>query len=160
MENLLARYGDQKVAAKMDQLQQLFARPQPAPPVVDDWSECGIKRAEDIRDLFVPNFYFGCEADDPINAWAFNRKVNPFGVRLNAMFGSDIGHWDVPDMREVVKEAYEQVEEELMSEEDFRDFVFTNAVSLFAGTNPDFFKGTAVQASVESLISETPSALE
>jgi hypothetical protein len=34
----------------------------------DDWSRCGIVSKQDIADLFVPNFYFGCEADDPMNA--------------------------------------------------------------------------------------------
>ena len=59
--------------------------------------------AEDIRDLFVPNFYFGCEADDPINAMAFDTRKLPFGAKLNAIFSSDIGHWDVPDMTEVTR---------------------------------------------------------
>jgi hypothetical protein len=52
-------------------------------------------------------FYFGCEADDPSNVWAFNARANPLGARLNAIFSSDIGHFDVPDMTEVVPEAYE-----------------------------------------------------
>ena len=30
--------------------------------------------------------------------------------------------------------------------EDFKAFVFTNAVRLHAGMNPDFFKGTVVEA--------------
>jgi hypothetical protein len=51
---------------------------------------------EDIRELFVRRFYFGCEADDPINSWAF--QANAFDGRLGAVFGSDIGHFDVPDM--------------------------------------------------------------
>ena len=59
---------------------------------------------------------FGCEADDPINAWAFNERVNPFGARLRAMFGSDISHWDVPDMAESVHEAWEQVERGTLSQ--------------------------------------------
>src|SRR5262249_24809327 len=37
---------------------------------LDDYSQCKIARKEDFRDLFVSRFYFGCEADDPINAWA------------------------------------------------------------------------------------------
>ena len=41
-------------------------------------------------------FYFGCEAED--HALAFNERNNPFGARLNAFFGSDIGHFDVQDM--------------------------------------------------------------
>jgi len=34
---------------------------------------------------------------------------------------------------------------ELISETDFRDFVFANPVRLWAGNNPDFFKGTVVE---------------
>src|SRR5207247_10636456 len=51
---------------------------------LDDYSRCKISRKEDFRDLYVSRYYFGCEADDPINAWAFNRKANAMGVRLNA----------------------------------------------------------------------------
>ncbi len=112
---------------------------------LDDYSRCRITRKEDIRELFVPRFYFGCEADDPINAWAFNRRANPMGSRLNALFSSDIGHFDVPDMTEVVPEAYELVEHGLLTEDDFRDFMFTNAVRFWGEVNPDFFKGTVVE---------------
>ena len=80
-----------------------------------------------------------------MNAWAFNEKANPFGARLNAVFSSDIGHWDVPDMREVLEEAFELVEHDLITQDDFRDFVFTNPVKLFTGMNKDFFKGTSVE---------------
>ena len=97
------------------------------------------------RGLFVEPFFFGCEADDPINAHAFNSKVNPLGARLRAIFSSDIGHWDVTDVGEVVEEAYELVEHELMTEEDFRDFTFTNAAHFYGDMNPDFFKGTVVE---------------
>ena len=107
----------------------------------------------------MPNFFFGCEGDDPTNSWAFASRTNPFGARLGAVLSSDISHWDVPDMTEVVAEAYELVEKKLITEEDFRDFAFTNAVRLHAGMNPDFFKDTAVEADVESLISKDPSVL-
>src|SRR6185369_4598942 len=95
---------------------------------LDDYFRCEITKKEDIRDLFVPRFYFGCEADYPINAWAFNRQASPMRARLNALFSSDIGHFDVPDMTEVVPEAYELVEHGLISEDDFQDFMFDNAV--------------------------------
>ena len=71
--------------------------------LLDEFAACGIERAEDIHDLFVAPFFCGCEADDPMTATAFNTKANPFGARLNAMFGSDISHWDVPDMTEVLE---------------------------------------------------------
>ncbi len=67
------------------------------------------------------------------------------GARLNALFSSDIGHFDVPDMTDVVPEAYELVEHELLTADDFRDFMFTNAVRFWGEVNPDFFKGTAVE---------------
>ncbi|HET7339846.1 MAG TPA: amidohydrolase family protein [Methylomirabilota bacterium] len=111
---------------------------------LDDYFRCAIARREDIRDRFVPRFYFGCEADDPVNGWAFNRAANPMGARLNALFSSDIGHFDVPDMAAVVPEAYELVEHGLLSGADFRDFMFANAVRFWGEVNPDFFKGTVV----------------
>jgi len=115
------------------------------PSALDEYARCGISKKEDIRDLYVPNFFFGCEADDPTNAWAFDSRRLPFGVRLNAIFSSDIGHWDVPDMTEVVDEAYELVEHGAITPDDFRDFVFTNPVKLWTAMNPDFFKGTVVE---------------
>ena len=90
------------------------------PSQVDDWHRVGMESVDEMDDLFVKPFYFGCEADDPMNAWAFNSKVNPRGARLKAVFSSDIGHWDVPDMRGVVEEAYEMVEHELMTDDELR----------------------------------------
>lgn len=133
---------------------QALARPQRRPSVLDDWARCQIESIEDIKDLFVPSFFFGCEADDRMVAWAFNAKVNPMGARLGAMMSSDIGHWDVNDMTEVVEEAYELVEDGLISEDDFREFTFTNAVRLYASMNPDFFKGTACESAVVRLLDE------
>ena len=77
-----------------------------------------------------------------MNAVAFG-KVNPFGARINAIFSSDVGHFDVPDMRMVLPEAYELVEDGLITADDFRDFTFANAVRLWGTQNPDFFEGTA-----------------
>jgi len=70
--------------------------------------------------------------------------VNPLGARINAMFASDIGHWDVPDFREVLPEAWELVEHGLVDEAGFRQFAFENVVRLFGGTNAKFFEGTVV----------------
>ena len=122
---------------------------------VDDYFRCAIERREDIRDLFVPRFYFGCEADDPVNAWAFNRATNPLGARLNALFSSDIGHFDVPDMARVVPEAYELVEHGLIDAHDFRDFMFANAVRFWGEVNPNFFKGTVVEKSAAQVLAGT-----
>jgi hypothetical protein len=71
--------------------------------------------------------------------------MNPFGAKLSAMLSSDIGHFDVPDMTEVLAEAWELVEEKGMSEEDFQAFTFGNLIKLWASVNPDVFKGTVVE---------------
>jgi hypothetical protein len=60
-------------------------------------------------------------------------------------------------MSEVLEEAYELVEEELITEQDFRDFVFTNPASLHAGMNPEFFKGTVVERQVARVLEDTAS---
>lgn len=119
---------------------------------LDDFSACEIAQKTDLRDLFTSNFYFGCEADDRLAALAFNRQHNPMQARLHAMFGSDIGHFDVPDMSHVVPEAYELIEDGLMSDEDFRDFMFANPVRFWGKTNPDFFKGTVVEKEAEAVL--------
>jgi hypothetical protein len=86
-----------------------------------------------------------------MNAWAFNSRVNPLGARLKILFGSDIGHWDVPEIVEVVEETYELVEKGLITEADLKEFVFTNPVSFYAGLNSDFFKGTVVENQVKQI---------
>ena len=125
---------------------------------LDDYAACKIKRPEDIRDLFVNNFYFGCEADDALNVYAFNRKANPYGAKMNVLFGSDIGHFDVQDMKEVVPEAYELVEEQLITDDDFRDFMFTNPVRFWGEANPDFFKGTRVEKEARAVLDSVSAA--
>jgi hypothetical protein len=120
---------------------------------LDDFSACGASGPADLVALFVDNFFFGCEADDRMNALAFNRGQNPAGTQLNAIFGSDIGHFDVLDMAEVLPEAYELVEAGLIDEDDFRRFVFENPAKLWAEANPRFFRGTVVEDSVTDLLS-------
>jgi len=79
---------------------------------------------------------------------AFNRKANPFGEQVRAIMSFDLGHWDVLDMGHAAAEAYEQLEHELITEEDFRNFAFSFSVQLYAGTNSDFFAGTRIEGEV------------
>lgn len=121
------------------------------PDFIDDWKALDASSCEDIRDLFIDSFYFGCEADDAMNYTAFNAKANKFGAKLKAMFSSDLGHWDVVDFGDVLDEAYEQTEKGLMTEEDFRDFVFVNPARFVTEMNPNYFKGTVVEDPVAKL---------
>ena len=72
----LSRYGDAEVQGRLGELRDYFGRPQP-PANVDDSPAVGMTKAEDLKDRFVPNFYFGCEADDPLVAWALPRRREP-----------------------------------------------------------------------------------
>ncbi|MEY2421935.1 MAG: hypothetical protein QOI95_2002 [Acidimicrobiaceae bacterium] len=114
----------------------------------NDFEEAQIDGPEDIIDMFVDKFGFGCEADDPLNALAFDSRFLPNGRPLRAVFGSDIGHWDTTDMSRVLVEAWESVEHGHMGEDDFRAFTFGNAVELLTATNPDFFEGTSIEKQV------------
>jgi predicted TIM-barrel fold metal-dependent hydrolase len=129
----------------------LTNRPPEPEDMLDEFAACGIQRAEDIKRYFVDPFYFGCEADDPLTSMAFNTRVNPFGAELHAMMGSDIAHWDVPDMAEVLTEAWEMVEHGWIDEAAFRKFTFEHVVRFYTGTNPSFFRGTVVEAAVDEL---------
>ncbi|MGD0392619.1 MAG: amidohydrolase family protein [Acidimicrobiales bacterium] len=130
----------------------LTQRPVEAEDTLDEWAACGIEKAEDIKTRFVDRFFFGCEADDPLTSMAFNTGINPFGAELQAMMGSDIAHWDVPDMSDVLAEAWEMVEHGWVAEADFEKFTFTNPVRFYTGTNPGFFKGTRVESAVDRLL--------
>ena len=147
-------YGTDEVVAQTDRLRAYFSRPAARPAQLDEFAAAQLTSAADIAQRFVPNFYFGCEADDPLVAWAFNEKVNPQGARLRPIFGSDISHWDVPDMTEPVEEAYELVEHGVIEPGDFRELMFVNPVRLHAGMNPDFFAGTVVEDAVAGVLKE------
>ena len=57
-------------------------------------------------------------------------------------------HFDVPDFGDVIPEAFEMVEKGFVTEQDFREFTFTNAAMLHTRNNPAFFKGTVVEQAV------------
>jgi predicted TIM-barrel fold metal-dependent hydrolase len=151
---LFAEYGDARFRADLAGLRESFTRLEPEPPSLDEFAACAIEKPEDVAELFVPHFYFGCEADDRAVAFAFDTRINPLGVKLRAMFSSDMGHWDVPDMAGIVEEAHELLEDRLLTPEDFRDFVFGNPVRFYTSANPDFFRGTAVEAEAARLAAE------
>jgi predicted TIM-barrel fold metal-dependent hydrolase len=120
---------------------------------VDEFAACGIERPEDIGDLFAESFFFGCEADDPLVHQAYDSRTLPFGRTLRTLFGSDIGHWDVPDMQEVLEESYEQVEHGHLDAGQFREFTFGNAARFYTDANPGFFEGTVVESAVAAEVS-------
>src|SRR4029453_1797719 len=117
---LFESYGGGHFRADLPGLRESFTRLEPGPPELDEWKALGAASEEELVELFVPRFYFGCEADDPTVAWALDGPKNPGGRRLRAMFSSDLGHWDVPDMGGILLEAHELVEDGHLSAQDFR----------------------------------------
>jgi predicted TIM-barrel fold metal-dependent hydrolase len=154
MHELIERYGDQKLKAKAQEVMgsldafrpecsiEELSKPE---HVVDDFEASGVKSKADVRAVFIENFYFGCEADDRATMMAFDPRM---GIRLRPVFSSDFTHFDVPDFEDVIPEAFENVEKGFMTEQDFREFTFTNAARLHTRNNPNFFKGTVVEQEV------------
>jgi predicted TIM-barrel fold metal-dependent hydrolase len=142
LAELFERYGGDTLRGKLNP-QQISRAPE-EPQGIDDFAAAGIGCLDDLLDRLVPNFYYGCEADDRMNGTAFDTRALPGGRKLNAIFSSDFGHWDVTDMSGVLAEAYELVEDGIFSEQDFRDFTFENPKRLFTAMNPDFFAGTVI----------------
>lgn len=154
LRSLIDDHGAERVKNGVDRLDYALLMLSDAdedPSTIDEWAESGLTSSEDLTALFRDRFYFGCEADDPMNALAYQRHLVPAGVRLRAIFASDIGHWDVPDFTGVLPEAYELVEHGLLDHDDFRAFVFDDPVRLFSAGNPDFFAETVVAADAASV---------
>jgi hypothetical protein len=59
---------------------------------------------------------------------------------------------------DVLPEAYELLEDGIITAEDFRDFTFANAVRLWGVGNPQFFEGTAVEAAAAAVLADTTGA--
>jgi predicted TIM-barrel fold metal-dependent hydrolase len=149
-------YGDPTVVRRLDDLRRYYGRPAARPDVLDEFGACEIHEADDLRRLFEEHFYFGCEADDPLLVWAFRDDINPLGARLRPVLGSDISHWDVPDMTEPIAEAFELVERGLLTESQFRELTFLNPVRLHGAANAAFFAGTVCETAAADALRAGP----
>jgi predicted TIM-barrel fold metal-dependent hydrolase len=150
---LIDKYGSPAQAAHSADTRALLTREFTRPEDLNEFALMDVSNAEGLADLFTERLYFGCEGDDAMNSLAFNARLLPFGRSLNAFYGSDISHWDVPDMSECLHEAFESVEDGIMDRDEFRRLMFENPVRLHAQQNPDFFVGTRVEKSVATLLS-------
>jgi hypothetical protein len=56
---------------------------------------------------------------------------------------------------DVLPEAWELVDDGLITTDDFRDFTFANAVRMFGTGNPKFFEGTAVAKAAAAVLADT-----
>jgi predicted TIM-barrel fold metal-dependent hydrolase len=146
-ERLFREFGDGPLAAyqaSYDAGTAFGRRPAPSDRNVDDFAESGLCCDDDIMDVFTRQLAFGCEADDPMNSLAFDTRLVPRGSPLRAMFASDISHWDVPDMTQVLPETWEQVADGRLTEDQFAAFTYRNARDMLTAVNPQFFDGTVI----------------
>lgn len=160
LENLFQRYGQDFIKGrKLDKNTLLLdslgvsAFPhsrEPNAEELDDFALAGIESPEDIKKQWADSFYFGAESDDRTVAVAFNEKLNPLGVKTKAIWSSDIGHWDVPDLTEPLAESWDLVEQGVISEDDFKALVFGNPYRFYTEANPNFFAGTSIEKKLSS----------
>lgn len=122
----------------------------------DDFALTGVNSHRELLQQLVPNFFYGCPPDDPLTAMAFDTRLLPDRRPLNAIFSSDAGHWDLLDMRSVLADAHRLVARRCLDREDFRAFMFGNAVRLFAESNPAFFAGTDIETDVARELADQP----
>ncbi len=166
LKDLFARYGGRAYEDKMDEILGCLSLVEPFKTVdemterayreeIDDFGKVRVSSADELRRHFSERFYFGCEADDVTTAWAFDRHGHH---RLRPIFSSDVGHFDVVDMTEVLEEAHEMVEHGLITDDDLREFVFTNPARLHTAANPDFFTGTVVEGAVKKELARPASS--
>jgi hypothetical protein len=118
----------------------LWGRP---PEQIDEFAAMEAASAQDIVELAAPRMWFGCEADDRTVITAF-AEHNGLGTDFNVMLGSDISHFDTPDMDEVIPSACRLVDKALLTERQLRALLCDNAARLFTHADPGFFTGTAI----------------
>jgi predicted TIM-barrel fold metal-dependent hydrolase len=154
LEKLFAEFGDSHLTAARIAATPTGRSDVPRPPHFDEFAACELRQMSDLKALFFDPFYFGCEGDDRLVPLAFRRELNPLGLPLKAVFGSDIGHWDVHDARTLLSEAWGLVEAGMLDRDAFRDFTFTNPAMLHLSMNPDYFAGTVLADEASRLLAQ------
>lgn len=124
--------------------------------VMNDFEAAGVENVDEICRQITKQCFFGCEADDPLAGLAYDTSRLPGEAPLRPIFSSDIGHWDVAHMHEVLPEAHEHLEHGWMDPGQFRGFMCDNAVHMYTQANPDFFRGTVLESYAKGLGAEKP----
>jgi predicted TIM-barrel fold metal-dependent hydrolase len=154
LRGFFSRYGGSMLAHRFDEFVDSPSMTRPFTTLaaltddetdLDEFADAAVDGRADLTHWFHERFFFGCESDDPLVVGAFDPTG---GSPLRAMFGSDIGHFDVPDMARVLCESYEHVDQGSLTAADFRAFTFDNVVRLHTANNPQFFAGTIVAGAV------------
>ena len=121
---LFAAYGDEKAVGKLEEIKESLRSPSmfATHHAPDELNDFALTKPEDIRDRFIPNFFFGCEADDPMNAAAFNPRSKVGAAQLRHR---PLGRPRHARRRRSLRTG------RVMTGDDFRDFTFTNPLRFF-----------------------------
>jgi hypothetical protein len=152
LTGLFAEFGDTHLSSARIAATPTGRSDVPRPAHFDEFAACELREMSDLEKLFIDPFYFGCEADDRLVPLAFDRRLNPLGLPLKPVFGSDIGHWDVHDARTILSEAWGLVDTGMIDRDNFRDFTFTNPAMMHLSMNPDYFAGTVLADEASRLL--------
>lgn len=60
----------------------------------------------------------------------------------------------MPDLTAPLAESWDLVKEGVLTEADFKSYVFANPYKFYTEANPDFFKGTAIESKVGKIESK------
>src|SRR5437764_51156 len=76
LRQFVDKYGYEEIAAELDRRDGWPAKEEDnltgGVPVLDDYAACDITKKQDWIDLYVTPYFFGCEADDRMNALALS----------------------------------------------------------------------------------------
>ncbi len=147
----LSEHGEADVRAGIERIRADFSRAPGRPAQLDDFAASGITSVDDVITTFEDRMFFGCEADDPLVGWATGTTIKHRPVRLRPILGTDISHWDAPIMNEVIVEAFELLDDNVIDAADFKAFTFDNPVTLHQSANPGFFTGTVCEKAAADL---------
>jgi predicted TIM-barrel fold metal-dependent hydrolase len=124
----------------------------------DEFADSLIESDADIREMFEDRLFFGCEADDRSVYRATDTKGNAMNARLQPLFSSDAGHFDLPDIRFAVPESHKLVERGLIDDTAYNDFVFGNAVRMYGSMHHGFFTGTTIETEAQAVLAAAQTA--
>ena len=120
-------------------LRESFTRLEPEPPELDEWRGAAASSSARGRSSSSSCRASTSAARPTTRPWPgpSTRARTRAARKLRAMFSSDIGHWDVPDMAEILARGPRAGGATASSREaDFRDFVFANPVRFYTSANP------------------------
>ena len=146
------QYGQPAVRERGDRVGdglRFLSDPDEPRDLIDELAESRIRDAADIEEMFSKQFFFGCEADDPLNPLAFDRTINP--RRHPAARVLRLRHRPLGRRRHAraLHEACELVEDGRLDRAAFERYVFSNAADLLTAKKPELFQGTVLEKQVE-----------